>query len=98
MVLMVLEVILVVLGVVLVVLGMVLVVLHGAQRQCSEQMFGTDVRNRRCSEQCSEPTQHGEPMESQARSFSGTQYLTANRAEGCAGIIMIGQYKAMIRL
>ena len=43
MVLMVLEVILVVLGVVLVV---VLVVLHGAQRQCSEQMFGTDsVRN-----------------------------------------------------
>ena len=46
MVLMVLEVILVVLGVVLVVLGVVLVVLHGAQRQCSEQMFGTDsVRN-----------------------------------------------------
>ena len=43
---MVLEVILVVLGVVLVVLGVVLVVLHGAQRQCSEQMFGTDsVRN-----------------------------------------------------
>ena len=46
MVLMVLEVILVVLAVVLVVLGVVLVVLHGAQRQCSEQMFGTDsVRN-----------------------------------------------------
>ena len=43
---MVLEVILVVLGVGLVVLGVVLVVLHGAQRQCSEQMFGTDsVRN-----------------------------------------------------
>ena len=42
MVLMVLEVVLVVLGVVL--------------RQCSEQMFGTDVRNRQCSEQCSEPT------------------------------------------
>ena len=35
--------ILVVLGLVL---GLVLVVLHGAQRQCSEQMFGTDsVRN-----------------------------------------------------
>ena len=49
MVLMVLEVILVVLGLVLVVLGVVL-------RQCSEQMFGTDVRNRQCSEQCSEPT------------------------------------------
>ena len=46
-----------VLEVILVVLGVVLVVLHGAQRQCSEQMFGTDVRNRQCSEQCSEPTQ-----------------------------------------
>ena len=35
-----------VLEVILVVLGVVLVVLHGAQRQCSEQMFGTDsVRN-----------------------------------------------------
>ena len=45
-VLVVLEVILVVLGVVLMVLGVVLVVLHGAQRQCLEQMFGTDsVRN-----------------------------------------------------
>ena len=53
---MVLGVVLVVLEVVLVVLGVVLVVLHGAQRQCSEQMFGTDVRNRQCSEQCSEPT------------------------------------------
>ena len=31
---------------ILVFLGVVLVVLHGAQRQCSEQMFGTDsVRN-----------------------------------------------------
>ena len=50
---MVLGVVLVVLEVVLVVLGVVLVVLHGAQRQCSEQMFGTDVRNRQCSEQCS---------------------------------------------
>ena len=45
-VLVVLGVILGVLGMVLVVLGVVLVVLHGAQRQCSEQMFGTDsVRN-----------------------------------------------------
>ena len=45
MVLMVLEVILVVLGVVLVVLGVVL-----------ETVFGTNVRNRQCAEQCSEPT------------------------------------------
>ena len=38
--------VLMVLEVILVVLGVVLVVLHGAQRQCSEQMFGTDsVRN-----------------------------------------------------
>ena len=36
----------VVLEVILVVLGVVLVVLHWAQRQCSEQMFGTEsVRN-----------------------------------------------------
>ena len=40
------EVILEVLGVIVVVLGVVLAVLHGAQRHCSEQMFGTDsVRN-----------------------------------------------------
>ena len=38
--------VLMVLEVILVVLGVVLVILHGAQRQCSEQMFGTDsVRN-----------------------------------------------------
>ena len=55
MVLGVLEVVLVVLEVVLVVLGVVLVVLGVVLRQCSEQMFGTDVRNRQCSEQCSEP-------------------------------------------
>ncbi len=59
MVLVILFVVLVVLEVVLVALGVVLVVLHGAQRQCSEQMFGTDVRNRQCSEQCSEPTKPG---------------------------------------
>ena len=46
MVLVILGVVLVVLEVVLAALGMVVVVLHGAQRQCSEQMFGTDsVRN-----------------------------------------------------
>ena len=46
-ILMVLEVILMVLELILVVLGLVLVmVLHGAQRQCREQMFGTgSVRN-----------------------------------------------------
>ena len=40
---------LVVLGVVLLVLEVVLVVLGVVLRQCSEQMFGTDVRNRQCS-------------------------------------------------
>ena len=46
MVLVVRGVVLVVLEVVLVALGVVLVVLHGAQRQCLEQMFGADsVRN-----------------------------------------------------
>ena len=46
MVLVILFVVLVVLVVVLVALGVVLVVLHGAQTQCSEQVFGTDsVRN-----------------------------------------------------
>ena len=34
--------VLLVLEVILVVLGVVLAILHGAQRQCSEQMFGTD--------------------------------------------------------
>ena len=43
-------------GVLLMVLEVVLVVLGVVLRQCSEQMFGTDVRNRQCSEQCSEPT------------------------------------------
>ena len=37
----VLGVVLMVLGVVLVVLGVVLVIVHGAQSQCSEQMFET---------------------------------------------------------
>ena len=43
-------------GVLLMVLEVVLVVLGVVLRQCSVQMFGTDVRNRQCSEQCSEPT------------------------------------------
>ena len=86
MVLVILGVVLVVLEVVLVVLGVVLVVLHGAQRQCSEQMFGTDSVRNNAPSQLRDAQERWEPYKDLIRAL----YVSPLINDGTVGSTWVG--------